>query len=108
MLAQLQPQRILSVVRLCDTLRFVSIETDWFIERIKESGYGSLRSLAPKIRGKLGKRLDVAALSLMLRGKREIKLGEARQLADLLMVPMGEVIRRAGVPFRGRDNVEGR
>lgn len=86
----------------------MEIDTSWFVRLIKESRFGSLRQLAPKLRARSGKPMDVAALSRMLSGEREMVLDEARQLANLLGVPMGEVIRRAGVPFGIRDNVEKR
>lgn len=85
----------------------MEIDTAWFIRRIEGLDL-SLRKIAPLIRGRSGKSLDVAAVSLMLRGLREISLSEARQLANILEVPMSEVIKRAGVPFGVRDNVERR
>lgn len=86
----------------------MAIDTDWFVRRIQESEHGSLRRLAAKMRNRQGEPMNIAPVSLMLRGKREIVLSEARQLADLLGVPMGEVIKRAGVSFGVRDNVERR
>lgn len=73
------------------------VDTGWFNDLIRRSSFGSQRRLARKIRGRSGKPLDPAALSLMLRGKRSIQLSEARQLADLLNVPLIEVLRHAGI-----------
>lgn len=64
---------------------------------IARSPYGSQRRFARKIRGRHGKALDPAALSLMLRGKRSIQLHEAKQFSDLLDVPLIEILRRAGI-----------
>lgn len=81
------------------------VDTVWFEKKIKESPYGSFRKLASHMRNSLGSRMDHAMVSRMLRGEREIQLHEARQLADLLGVPMSEIIRRSGVPFGVRDNL---
>lgn len=82
------------------------IDTAWFEKMIKGSAYGSLRQIATRIENRLGEELDHSALSRLIHGKRTMQLHEARQLADLLGVPMSEVIRRAGIPFGKRDNLD--
>lgn len=83
----------------------MKIDTEWFEKKISESPYRSMRQVAKNIRVRVGSSMDLGALHRTLHGKRTMQLHEARQLADLLGVPMGEVIRRAGVPFGKRDNL---
>lgn len=45
--------------------------------------------------------LDSSAISLMLRGRREMRLNEAAQLAALIGVPAAEVLSNAGVRMNG-------
>lgn len=78
------------------------------MSRIQESEYGSLRKIAEHIQTHRGKPMAFESLSRTLSGQRELSLIEARQLANLLRVPMSEIIRRMGIPFGVRDNVEGR
>jgi transcriptional regulator with XRE-family HTH domain len=66
------------------------IQTQWFRDRIADKRM-SQRALARAMG------LDAAAVSLMLRGKREMKLTEAAEIARLLGVPAQEVIEHAGV-----------
>jgi hypothetical protein len=75
----------------------VKIETGWFHELIRMSPYGSIRGLAPRLRNRQGKPMDPGTLSLMLRGKRAMQLEDARQIADVLGVSLGEVLRHAGL-----------
>ena len=66
------------------------IEPHWFKERLAALKM-SQRQLAIRLS------LDHAAVSLMLRGKRQMSMDEAKQLADILLVPVTEVMRRAGI-----------
>lgn len=66
------------------------VDTQWFRDRLADQRM-SQRGLARN----LG--LDPAAVSLTLRGKREMKIAEAAQIARLLGVPADEVMRHAGV-----------
>lgn len=66
------------------------VDTKWFRDRIADQRM-SQRGLARQ----LG--LDAAAVSLMLRGKREMKIAEAAAIARLLGVPADEVMQHAGV-----------
>ena len=68
----------------------MSINTEWFRERLAHQQL-SARSLAKK----LG--IDSAAVSLTLRGKRRMALEEANQIAEILDVPVTEVLRQAGI-----------
>lgn len=80
------------------------IDSAWFAARIAASRYGSQRQLAPHLRGRAGQPLTSAQVSLMLSGKRGMRLEEARQLADLLGEPLAEVLRHAGIDVRGPDD----
>lgn len=66
------------------------VNTTWFKERLAEKRM-SQRGLART----LG--LDAAAISLTLRGRREMKLNEAATIAMLLGTPVEEVLEHAGV-----------
>lgn len=66
------------------------IEQQWFKQRMQALKM-SQRQLAARLN------LDHAAVSLMLRGKRTMSMDEAKRLADLLLVPTTEIMRRAGI-----------
>jgi len=66
------------------------INTQWFRARLAEHKL-SQRRLADMLD------MDPAALSLMLRGKRTMKMHEAVELARLLGVPLAELIVQTGV-----------
>lgn len=66
------------------------IDTKWFVDRLAEKRL-SQRGLA-KLLG-----LDSSAVSLMFRGKRDMKLAEAAQIAQLLGAPVDDVLTHAGV-----------
>jgi hypothetical protein len=70
----------------------------WFLERLAERQM-SLRQLAKKIE------LDPSAVSLTFRGMRKMTLGEANSIAELLGLPVTEVIRQAGIAVA--DDVKG-
>lgn len=79
----------------------MTINTDWFKNLMADRRL-SQRELAKKIG------IDHSALSLALRGKRQMKMTEAADLARLLGVPVAEVMENAGiqsdtrtVPMRG-------
>lgn len=74
------------------------VDTDWFMERIRESRWGSQMQLAPEITDRRGNPLDQPELSRMLRGQREMQMSEAAQLSKLLGVPLAEIFRRVGIP----------
>jgi hypothetical protein len=80
------------------------VDKEWFKKTVAESPYGSVRQLARHMRYPDGSVFNHSQVWRMLNGERDICLYEARQLADLLGVPMSEVIRRSGVPFGKRDN----
>lgn len=73
------------------------IDTRWFTRKISASPFRSQRRLARMMRGRRGRPLDPAALSLALRGKRDIRLAEVDQLAKLLRVPVADVLQRCGL-----------
>lgn len=81
------------------TLPKPEVDTEWFNEMIAQSAYKSQRALAKAMRTDSGKPLEPSALSLMLRGEREIKKHEYQQLAKLLDVPLVEVLKRCGFVF---------
>lgn len=71
----------------------MSVNTEWFRAKLTER-HLSQRGLA-KLMG-----LDSSAVSLMLRGRREMKLNEAATLAALIGVPAEEVLANLGVNLR--------
>lgn len=66
------------------------INTKWFRTKLSDREM-SQRELARRMG------LDSAAVSLMLRGQRQMKLTEAAEIARLLGVPAEEVLANAGV-----------
>lgn len=68
----------------------MTVNTSWFKEKLSERRL-SQRGLA-KLMG-----LDSSAISLMLRGRREMKITEAATLAALIGVPAEEVLANVGV-----------
>lgn len=66
------------------------IDTLWFQHQIEDKGL-SQRKLAKRMR------LDPSSVSLMLRGKRYMKVHEAAAIAEILGVPLLEVMGRAGI-----------
>lgn len=62
----------------------------WFQERLKSLRI-SQRQLAKRIN------LDPAAVSYMLSGKRAMSMDEAKAIAEILLVPVTEVMRQAGI-----------
>jgi DNA-binding XRE family transcriptional regulator len=65
-------------------------DRDWFRARLEAVDL-SQRQLAFKLD------LNPSAISLALRGKRDIRVDEARKIADLLKVPVAEVFEHMGV-----------
>ena len=74
------------------------IDTEWFIAKI-QNRHESLRKFSKMLVGRHGEKLDPSAVSLMLRGKREMRIDEAKQIAKLLNVPLLEVITKATGPI---------
>lgn len=70
------------------------INTAWFRDRIADRQM-SQRALARAMG------LDSSAVSLLLRGKREMKLTEAAEIARLIGVPVSDVLENAGVRMSG-------
>lgn len=66
------------------------MNTIWFKHRLKDRDI-SQRKLAQLLK------LDPAAITLMLKGERRMQPAEAQVIADLLRVPLTEVLREAGV-----------
>lgn len=69
------------------------VDTRWFTDRIADKRL-SQRRLA-HLMG-----IDPGAMSLMLRGKRRMTIGEAGEIARLLGVEVEEVLMRAGADVR--------
>lgn len=78
----------------------VNPDFDYFDNLIIEK-FGSHRKFAPHIISRVGKPLDHAQLSRLLRGERDMTIREAKQLADLLDVPILDVLFHAGVEVSG-------
>lgn len=74
------------------------VDTKWFRDRLADQRM-SQRGLARQ----LG--LDPAAISLTLRGKREMKIAEAAAIARLIGVPADEVMRHAGVQISSKGEM---
>lgn len=66
------------------------VNTQWFRDKLAER-HMSQRGLARAMG------LDAAAVSLMLRGRRELKLREAAEIARLMGVPAEEILQHAGL-----------
>ena len=66
------------------------INTQWFKDRLRERDL-SMRRLAKLME------VDPSAVSLMLRGKRQMSQREAAKISGLLTLPVTEVMRQAGV-----------
>ena len=73
----------------------MSVDTKWFKLKIEESGH-SLRTLAPKLKNKLGKPMDIHALSKLINGQRDMSVSDAVHLAEVFGCDVREVIKRAG------------
>lgn len=69
----------------------MSIDTEWFQQRIRESRYPTLRALAPH----LG--MHFSSLSLALAGRRRFRPDELADLAKALSLPLQDVLERAGI-----------
>ena len=67
-----------------------NIDTKWFRDKLSDRQM-SQRALARAMG------LDAAAVSLMLRGKREMKIQEAAEVARLMGVPAEEILTHAGI-----------
>jgi transcriptional regulator with XRE-family HTH domain len=77
----------------------MTVNTKWFQDRIRDADL-SQRRLA-KLLG-----LDSSALSLMFRGKRGMRIEEATQIAEILALPIDQVLAHAGVKVpRGPSSV---
>lgn len=76
----------------------MSIDSDWFVRKIQESPYGSIRSLAPAMKCRSGKKMDHPMLSRMLSGERAMLLTEAVQLSELLGVSLDQIVAHVVKP----------
>jgi hypothetical protein len=68
-------------------------DKEWFLSRIKDSPYGSVRQFAKAINGEHGS-IDHTMISKILSGDRSISLWEAMQFAELLGVSLDEIAKR--------------
>lgn len=85
------------------------IDTAWFYARIRASRFRTMRRLAPHLANTRGRPMANSGLVLVLHGRRPLRIAQARQLADLLGVPLPELLRRAGVDVRDEvDDLEAR
>lgn len=66
------------------------IDTQWFKGMLADRKI-SQRQLAFKMG------MDPASMSLMLRGKRQLRLSEAEQMAQIVDLRVDEILYRAGV-----------
>jgi transcriptional regulator with XRE-family HTH domain len=75
-----------------------TIDTKWFTDLLADKRM-SQRQLAKH----LG--LDSSAVSLTFRGKRDMKLTEAAQIAQILSIPIDDVLHHAGVLTRSQGTM---
>ena len=73
-----------------DAVRTSVMNTRWFKERLADK-HLTQRKLAKELE------LDPAAVSLLLRGQRRMQMDEAPAIAQLLGVPLAEVLTAAGI-----------
>lgn len=73
-----------------DAARAAAINTRWFKERMADR-HLTQRKVAKSLE------LDPAAISLLLRGQRRLQMDEAAEMAQLLGVPLNEVLVAAGI-----------
>ena len=76
----------------------MSVDTIWFKNLLADRRM-SQRGLAKQLD------IDPAAVSLTLRGKREMKIAEAAAIARLLGVPADEVMAHAGVRISSKNSL---
>lgn len=74
-----------SVCQCCGTMN-----TLWFRNQLKDK-HLSQRGLAKLLD------VDAAAVSLMLRGRRRMTMGEAHRISNILALPVTEIMREAGI-----------
>lgn len=68
------------------------IDTNWFTRQLADAQL-SQRQLAKKMG------VDPSAISLMFRGRREMRMTEAAEIASLIGVPVADVLQHAGLPM---------
>lgn len=71
----------------------MTINAEWFKDKLKAMKL-SQRSLAKLMT------VDPAAISYMLQGKRAMSLEDARKIAEIIKMPVTEVMRQAGIDVR--------
>lgn len=86
----MSPAKNLKTTGQAEAARAAAINTRWFKDRMAD------RQLTQR---KVAKELDLdpAAVSLMLRGQRKIQIEEAPAMAELLGVPLADVLTAAGI-----------
>lgn len=75
----------------------MNVDKSWFQKVIRASPYRSLREISKRILSEKGKQIPHTALLFSIQGRRQFKLYEVRQFADLVRQPLLEVIRKCGV-----------
>lgn len=81
------------------------IDTEWFLEKIRAHpfnagekwgrSFGTARQLAALMTNQVGEQMDIASLTRMLKGERNMSLSEAVQISTILEVPLEEIAERA-------------
>jgi len=74
------------------------IDSNWFYNQLERLDI-TLDTLGKLMEWEGGKPLSKAAVSLMLRGQRDISVHEAGRLAQIFSVSIEEISRRAGAPM---------
>jgi transcriptional regulator with XRE-family HTH domain len=80
------------------------VNTRWFQNALDNIDL-SQRKLAKRMGEELDREIDPSAVSLMLRGIRDVKADEAATLAKILRVPLEVVLKNLGVDLPQEDTV---
>lgn len=81
------------------TAHAANINTRWFQDQLADRKM-SQRKLAQMLQ------LDPAAVSLMLRGLREIRLEEAAEMARILGIPLDDILAQTGIDLPREGGVD--
>lgn len=75
----------------------MKVDTEWFLETIRQSEHRTVSALASKMTNKVGKKMHHSILLRILKGERDLSLSDAYQLKTLLKLSWEDIERRTGV-----------
>lgn len=78
----------------------MKVDTNWLLEKIRQSEHGTVSALASKMTNKVGKKMHHSILLRIVKGERDISLADTVQLAELLGVSLEEIAKRFGFRVR--------